>query len=106
MVRGRADAQPRALPATARCCENHPPGAGGWGRLGAPPRALGTGHRGALATTIIPILIQSSEVHRILQEDGADGGQVLLGGEMEGGLAVLCQLIHFGPCKKLPELIT
>jgi len=39
--------------------------------------------------SIISILIQSSEVHCVLQEDGADGGQVLLGGEMEGSLAML-----------------
>lgn len=42
-----------------------------------------------LGITIISILIHSSKVHSILQEDRADGGQVLLGSEMEGGLAVL-----------------
>lgn len=52
-------------------------------------QALSTAHGEGLGFTIISILIHSSKVHSILQEDGADGGQVLLGSEMEGSLAVL-----------------
>lgn len=71
-------------------------------------RGTSTSRLGALrrAPTVISILIHSSKVHCVLQEDRADGGQVLLGGEMEGRLAMLRQLIHSGSCKKLCGLVT
>ena len=53
--------------------------------------------------TIIAILILSSEVDSILQQHRADGGQVLLGGQVQRSLPVFGQLVHFGSGKQLED---
>lgn len=55
----------------------------------------------ASALTVVPILVLSSKVHPVLQQHGADGGQVLLGGQMQRCLPMLGQLVYFGSRQQL-----
>ena len=51
--------------------------------------------------TITAVLVSGGEVHPVLQQHGADGSEVLLGGEVQSRLSVFCQCVHLGPSQQL-----
>lgn len=60
-----------------------------------------TAGRSAGALTVVSILVLGGEVYPVLQQHGADGGQVLLGGQVQRCLPVFGQLIYFGSGQQL-----
>lgn len=64
-----------------------------------PPPAPRVG--AAAPLTVVPVLVLGSKVEPVLQQHGADGGQVLLGGQMQRGLPVFGQLVNFGSGQQL-----
>lgn len=55
----------------------------------------------AAALTVVSILVLGGEVYPVLQQHGADGGQVLLGSQMQRCLPMFGQLIYFSSGQQL-----
>lgn len=55
----------------------------------------------ATALTVVSIFVLGCEVYPVLQQHGADGGQVLLGGQVQRCLPMFGQLIYFGSGQQL-----
>lgn len=51
--------------------------------------------------TVVSVLVLGSKVDPVLQQHGADGGQVLLGGQMQRRLPVFGQLVDSGSSQQL-----